>query len=423
MVYHCPFFGRSGWVEVWTTSSTVSRVKNRRCWFMLDDQRELPVTDVGFLFYIWSFECRGHSIHFFFKGVCFSEFWNDYFYSRMKWSLAVFRFMGCHRSKYELMAWWMDGWVNECIGGWMNDWMDGWIDVCMDGWVNEWTNEWMDEWHRQIFGIFKKSFHNENEDFFVYTELLYLAGSQQFWESYEMTLVMMMMMMMMMTMMMMMMTMMMMMMMLLMMIVSHNDDDNDGIYWQFEFYCFTYFINHIFYIKYSSIPTNTPQYLQILLNTYKYSSIPTNIPQYLPIFLNTYKYSSIPKNIPQYLQILLNTYKYSLIPANIPQYLQILLNTYKYSSTPTNTPQYLQISSIPTKTSQYLQILLNRTSSQHDRVSLRSSDSINFIVPRICRVPCGDKSLHACGARTWNELPWHVKSSETVVSFKTNLKT
>ena len=72
---------------------------------------------------------------------------------------------------------------------------------------------------------------------------------------------------------------------------------------------------------------------------------------------------------------------------------------------------------------QYLQELLTTTASQRGRVSLRSSDTINFIIPRTRRVHYGDRSFHACGPRTWNDLPSHVRSSETLTSFKNNLKT
>ena len=35
---------------------------------------------------------------------------------------------------------WVDGWLDRCLGGWVDRWMsggwvDGWLDKFMDGWM------------------------------------------------------------------------------------------------------------------------------------------------------------------------------------------------------------------------------------------------------------------------------------------------
>jgi hypothetical protein len=53
----------------------------------------------------------------------------------------------------------MDGWMNECINGWMKvsedgridywmvEWKDEkWMDGCLDGWMESWMGGWMGIW-------------------------------------------------------------------------------------------------------------------------------------------------------------------------------------------------------------------------------------------------------------------------------------
>ena len=38
----------------------------------------------------------------------------------------------------------MNGWMDECMDGWMEGWIDEWMDECMYGWMNVWMDECMD---------------------------------------------------------------------------------------------------------------------------------------------------------------------------------------------------------------------------------------------------------------------------------------
>ena len=53
----------------------------------------------------------------------------------------------------------MDGWIDDCVGRWMNGsvlvggWMDGWIEECVGRWMNGsvlvgggWMVGWMNVW-------------------------------------------------------------------------------------------------------------------------------------------------------------------------------------------------------------------------------------------------------------------------------------
>ena len=58
-----------------------------------------------------------------------------------------FGFLGKYFVKYiffvfsgNLMAGWMDGWMDRLMDGWI----DGWMDRLMDGWIDGWMDGWMD---------------------------------------------------------------------------------------------------------------------------------------------------------------------------------------------------------------------------------------------------------------------------------------
>ena len=80
--------------------------------------------------------------------------------------------------------------------------------------------------------------------------------------------------------------------------------------------------------------------------------------------------------------------------------------TYVYKSLAGTTPEYLSE-------------LLSLTNPVR---SLRSSNSINFSVPRITS-KCGEKAFSYAGPVLWNQLPKSIKMAETIIHFKKLLKT
>ena len=71
----------------------------------------------------------------------------------------------------------------------------------------------------------------------------------------------------------------------------------------------------------------------------------------------------------------------------------------------------------------YLSELL--TIRQHSR-TLRSAQDIQLLAPKITDVKTafyGARSFSVSAPRLWNELPSHVKSSQSICAFKRNLKT
>ena len=126
------------------------------------------------------------------------------------------------------------------------------------------------------------------------------------------------------------------------------------------------------------------------------------------------------------LQMVMNTTARLIFNARLTDHVSPLLNDLHWLPFTKRIPYKIALMVYKAHTHrspQYLQELLTATASQRGRVSLRSSDTINFIIPRTRRVHYGDRSFHACGPRTWNDLPSHVRSSDTLTLFKNNLKT
>ena len=54
--------------------------------------------------------------------------------------------------------------------------------------------------------------------------------------------------------------------------------------------------------------------------------------------------------------------------------------------------------------------------------AVRSNYNLNLDMPTINQVSFGDKSLRYYGPKTWNSLPFHIKSSENLEAFKNIIK-
>ena len=72
---------------------------------------------------------------------------------------------------------------------------------------------------------------------------------------------------------------------------------------------------------------------------------------------------------------------------------------------------------------QYLTASLHRTVEVDSRRRLRSADSELLIVPRSRLVTMGDRSFSVAGPRIWNSLPLTIRSTQSLASFKRQLKT
>ena len=55
--------------------------------------------------------------------------------------------------------------------------------------------------------------------------------------------------------------------------------------------------------------------------------------------------------------------------------------------------------------------------------NLRSSTQHLLAVPRTNLVNCGDSSFQVCGPKLWNDLPADIRTTSSVETFKTKLKT
>ena len=53
---------------------------------------------------------------------------------------------------------------------------------------------------------------------------------------------------------------------------------------------------------------------------------------------------------------------------------------------------------------------------------VREKYKMNMIIPEFNQVSCGKKSLRTFGPKLWNSLPYHIKSSENLESFKRTIK-
>ena len=55
--------------------------------------------------------------------------------------------------------------------------------------------------------------------------------------------------------------------------------------------------------------------------------------------------------------------------------------------------------------------------------AVRNQYKLNLEVPIINKVTFGAKSIRYLGPKIWNSLPFHIKSSESLKTFKTIIKT
>ena len=70
----------------------------------------------------------------------------------------------------------------------------------------------------------------------------------------------------------------------------------------------------------------------------------------------------------------------------------------------------------------YLSESVQSASSDPARQRLRSTSSLDFIVPRT-RTKFGDRAFSVAGPTVWNSLPESVTSATALASFKRKLKT
>ena len=69
---------------------------------------------------------------------------------------------------------------------------------------------------------------------------------------------------------------------------------------------------------------------------------------------------------------------------------------------------------------EYMSNLFVKSSEAHNR-NLRSVDNETLRIP-YARTNIYDRSFAVTGARKWNALPYDIKRSESIASFKYNLK-
>ena len=72
---------------------------------------------------------------------------------------------------------------------------------------------------------------------------------------------------------------------------------------------------------------------------------------------------------------------------------------------------------------EYLTSLLQCVSGIHTRQRLRSASSSDLMVPRTIRSTIGERSFQSAGASTWNALSRSIRSSTSVLQFRSRLKT
>jgi len=72
---------------------------------------------------------------------------------------------------------------------------------------------------------------------------------------------------------------------------------------------------------------------------------------------------------------------------------------------------------------EYLTSLLQCVSGIHTRQRLRSASSSDPMVPRTIRSTIGERSFQSAAASTWNALSHSVRSSTSVLQFRSRLKT
>ena len=70
---------------------------------------------------------------------------------------------------------------------------------------------------------------------------------------------------------------------------------------------------------------------------------------------------------------------------------------------------------------EYVSESVQPASNNQARQHLRSTSSIDFVVPRT-RTKFGDRAFSVAGPTVWNSLSESVRSAETLASFKRNLK-
>ena len=54
--------------------------------------------------------------------------------------------------------------------------------------------------------------------------------------------------------------------------------------------------------------------------------------------------------------------------------------------------------------------------------TVREKHKVNMIIPEFNQVAYGKKCLRTFGAKLWNSLPYYIKSSENIESFKRTIK-
>ena len=72
---------------------------------------------------------------------------------------------------------------------------------------------------------------------------------------------------------------------------------------------------------------------------------------------------------------------------------------------------------------EYRNSLLQCVSDVHTRQWLRSASSSDLMVPRTIRSTIGERSFQSAAASTWNALSRSVRSSTSVLQFRSRLKT
>jgi hypothetical protein len=70
----------------------------------------------------------------------------------------------------------------------------------------------------------------------------------------------------------------------------------------------------------------------------------------------------------------------------------------------------------------YMANLVSTASSQSSRYNLRSSDSLDYVKPRL-RSKLGERAFSYAGPAAWNALPTFIRSQSTLSGFKRALKT
>ena len=63
------------------------------------------------------------------------------------------------------------------------------------------------------------------------------------------------------------------------------------------------------------------------------------------------------------------------------------------------------------------------TLQAQERYSLRSNTSLQLKIPRTKYKTCGDRAFPVAAATLWNRLPYNIRDSQSIDTFKSRLKT